>query len=434
MSDNCDEKEPKRVPFSDIAKGLNQGLESADPMRVTSLTRLARVRSVREAELKREQERLKAKLGANHPRVTAIAAKIDANRELKRDVELGLSRAATPAARPDKNGWILHGHVRDRSRQGMPNLTVGLYNERSQWVEELGYACTDKAGYFRLCPALPQKEPAESGAAGPQVFIHVLDDQGRRLYIDRRPLTPAAGRVNYREIILLGDAEPCRPPEPAPGPPETVVVPSVVGLPESDAAQAISAAGLTVGERKTRTVSDQVGLVLEQDPMAGTRAAPRTPVALVVGVAQQVEVPDVTGQSLDEAVSLMRERNLVVGTVQRRAGGRGDAILEQKPAAGTKVAAGTAIDLVVGGESERSELRPRIAELFTRDPQFEAVGLSERVLLSRFEERGLTARAQFQDLLALPDRELRDAMRLPNLPSAQIFKEILKRVLDELRR
>jgi hypothetical protein len=142
-----------------------------------------------------------------------------------------------------------------------------------------------------------------------------------------------------------------------------------------------------------------------------------------------VEVPAVIEKQLDDAVSLIQERQLVVGTVQRRADERKDIVLEQKPAAGTKVAAGTAVDLVIGGEPERGELRPRIVGSFARDPQFEEIGLSERALLNRFEERGLTDRAQFQELLALPDRELRDAMRLPNLQSAQVFKEILKRVL-----
>jgi hypothetical protein len=152
MSDNCDEKEPKRLPFSDIANGLNRGLESADPLRLAGLERLARARAVKETGFKREQERLKAKLGANHPRVAALSARIDANRELRRDVDLGLSRASTPAARPEKDKWVLHGHVRDRSPPGssQPDHRA-LQRERA--VDRKAGLCLHRQE--RLLPDLP---------------------------------------------------------------------------------------------------------------------------------------------------------------------------------------------------------------------------------------------------------------------------------------
>ncbi len=222
MIKQCDDKS---IPFGDIAKGLNQGVESADLLRTAGLTQLARVRAVKETQWQREQTRLQAKLGSEHQRVTAIATKIDANRELRRDVDLGISRAATPTVQPQENTWILHGYVRNKTRQSVPNLTVGLYDQKNQWIEELGYTCTDKNGYFQLSHARTKKESTdplttEKTAAGPQVFIHVLDKQGAPIHVDKRPLTPEPGRVDYREIILDEDATSCAPPgaaQPKPG-------------------------------------------------------------------------------------------------------------------------------------------------------------------------------------------------------------------------
>ncbi len=220
MNTGCDEKDKRRIPFSDIAKGLNQLVETADPLRVAGLERLARVRAVKETGLTREHERLKAKLGSDHPRVSALAARLEANRDLLRDVKIGIARAQTPGVSADKDAWIVHGHVRRKDRSGVPNLTVALYDcEDGEWRREFGYACTDKNGYFKLCRSRAKPtavEVAREREAQPEekkLCIHVIDSQGAHLYVDKRPLVPELGRVDYREIILGEDEAVCRPPD-----------------------------------------------------------------------------------------------------------------------------------------------------------------------------------------------------------------------------
>jgi len=57
---------------------------------------------------------------------------------------------------------------------------------------------------------------------GPEFFIHRLDKAGTHICIDKRPLTPQLGNVDYRDIILGNGT--CRPAEdattPKPGPQE----------------------------------------------------------------------------------------------------------------------------------------------------------------------------------------------------------------------
>lgn len=220
--------EQKRVSFDEIGKGLNQGLEHADPMRLEGLETLLRVRAVKDTSLAREQERLTKKYGAKHPRVQAIAAKREANRELQQDVEVAAQRARTPTVTPDPKAWTLHGYVRDAAFNGIPNLKVALYDENKRWVEEFGHACTDANGYFRLTPsrgAAPQAEEAPAAedvqetlsraAAGKpsrRFYIHVTNVDDVTLHIDDEPVTPKLGEVVYREIILGDDVEGCPPP------------------------------------------------------------------------------------------------------------------------------------------------------------------------------------------------------------------------------
>jgi hypothetical protein len=210
----------KRVSFGEIAKQLNEGLDNADTTRTTALTQLARVRAIKGVALEREQARLQAKLGAEHPRVAEMKTRIAANHDLRRDVDLGVSRAATPTVRPDPDTWTLHGHVRDGDGKGLAGLTIGLYDDKQQWLRELGHACSDKTGYFEICYKRPKNIDVVEAAStqAPQVFVHVSDKQGTLLHRDANPLTPSLGRVDYREIVVGDEDSACTPPDSTPSP------------------------------------------------------------------------------------------------------------------------------------------------------------------------------------------------------------------------
>ncbi len=221
--------EPKQVTFAEIAKGLDQGIENADPMRLAGLQTLRRVRAIKGTSLAREQARLERKYGPRHPRVQALAAKREANRELEREVEIAVQRAQTPAVQAVSDAWTLHGYVRDASFRGLSNLTVALYDEKNRWIEELGQACTDADGYFRLTvksEAGPKPDtPTESNevqeklaraAAGEaprrSAYIHVTNKDGATIYIDKEAIIPKLGEAVFREIFLDGE-DGCPPPQ-----------------------------------------------------------------------------------------------------------------------------------------------------------------------------------------------------------------------------
>lgn len=229
MSSDSDQK---RVSFNEIAQALNKGIVGADPSRAERLERLQTVRRAKTTVMERERARLSQKLGAEHPRVMELTRKIQVNQGLVRDLSAEVVRARTEVPQADKSAWILYGHVRNKKLEGVPNLTVALYDAKGNWIEQVGYACTDTNGHYKIVYRLgketvgiaPGASPGDRPTEGPQVFIHVLDQQRRHLYVDKEPLMPQLGHVDVREIILDGDAGTCIPPEPptqpTPGPPQ----------------------------------------------------------------------------------------------------------------------------------------------------------------------------------------------------------------------
>lgn len=87
--------------------------------------------------------------------------------------------------------------------------------------------------------------------------------------------------------------------------PDRPAVPDVTGKSQSAAEQAIKDAGLAVGQ-VTQQASDSVaqGNVISTDPAVGTKEQPNTVVNLVVSSgAQPVQLPNVVGESVDQATA-----------------------------------------------------------------------------------------------------------------------------------
>ncbi len=135
--------------------------------------------------------------------------------------------------------------------------------------------------------------------------------------------------------------------------PQDVVVPSVVGMTQTAAEADLAAARLATG--RVTTASSQTvaaGLVMSQSPAAGTRVASGTAVDFVVSTGPapvSIAAPDLVGMTEANARAAIAAAGLTVGTVTRTASATvpSGSVVSQNPAAGTLVASGTAVDLVV---------------------------------------------------------------------------------------
>ncbi|MFZ1324738.1 MAG: PASTA domain-containing protein [Candidatus Contendobacter sp.] len=131
----------------------------------------------------------------------------------------------------------------------------------------------------------------------------------------------------------------------------TIIVPDVVGKNANEALIAIGQAGLqsrAVSYEYSPTVAS--GYVISQAPQSGARVSPNTLVDIVVSLgSQQSTVPNVVGQSQQEAVNALENIGLTVGavTTQHSSSVPAGHVISQNPAAGVQVDLGSKVDIVI---------------------------------------------------------------------------------------
>lgn len=133
--------------------------------------------------------------------------------------------------------------------------------------------------------------------------------------------------------------------------PHLVQVPSVKFLPLHEAKKKLAEHGLTAG-KVTFQESDlyDKGVVIDQRPAMGSTVQAGTSVSLVVNKGKAtVEMIDVTGMRIEQAISRLQDLGLTVGEVEKR---YDDAVpqsrvIKQSIEQGTSVEKGSPVDLVV---------------------------------------------------------------------------------------
>jgi RHS repeat-associated protein len=132
---------------------------------------------------------------------------------------------------------------------------------------------------------------------------------------------------------------------------ELATVPDVTGMTQASAESAITAAGLTIGGiTSIPDTTTPAGQVMSQSPAPGTSVSLGAAVTLTVSLGPATTaVPNVTGLAQSAAEAAILAANLSIGEVANDysstvAPGK---VISQTPAAGSSVAQGTAVSLVV---------------------------------------------------------------------------------------
>jgi serine/threonine-protein kinase len=131
-------------------------------------------------------------------------------------------------------------------------------------------------------------------------------------------------------------------------------VPLVGGLPADEAADRLREAGFKSEQR--REFSDDVrrGRVIETTPPEGSTARKGSTVTLAVSRGKErAAVPDVVGRPRDEAERLLQDAGFKTAVSEEESEDEDPGtVLRQEPAAGTQVAQGATVDLVVAKAPE----------------------------------------------------------------------------------
>jgi TonB family protein len=150
-------------------------------------------------------------------------------------------------------------------------------------------------------------------------------------------------------VWTLSDRAPLEPPLVTP----LVTVPNFVGAQTSDVKKTSDLVKLALMMRDS--MGNQAdyfdGVVTAQSPQAGQLVPPGAQIQLTVATAV-VEVPTIVGGTLDAALRRLQEVGLRLGRTESRVVNRAKpgSVLDQTPQAGMKVAAGSAIDVIVASE------------------------------------------------------------------------------------
>jgi serine/threonine-protein kinase len=130
--------------------------------------------------------------------------------------------------------------------------------------------------------------------------------------------------------------------------PAPVPVPDVTDKTFADAKSQLEAAGFKVTRKDQESGDKPVGTVLSQDP-AGGEAPEGSTVTLTVASAQEVAVPDMTGEDVGTAVRRLSKEGFEVDqTTQAVSSPEGDGVvIDQTPKTGT-AKKGSKVTIVVG--------------------------------------------------------------------------------------
>ncbi|MEV6762960.1 Stk1 family PASTA domain-containing Ser/Thr kinase [Streptomyces sp. NPDC051105] len=308
---------------------------------------------------------------------------------------LGFARAGEPPARPlpvnepdDRVEMTSrfeappvperrHG-TRRRSRRGLVTLVVA--------VLVLFGAGTGiwyiNSGQFTEVPPLLSKTEAQATARLKEAGLdikkveHAYSDTVKRGTVISTD--PAAGkriRSNDSVTLTISDG------------PETVNVPDVQGRTQARARALLKAAGLEPG-MVTREFSDNVpkGSVISTDPGAGSERHAGTAIALVVSKGSPVDVPDVTGDDLDDARQELQEAGLKVTVSATEVTSEYDQgqVARQTPVGDARVAEGDTVTLTLSKGPEMVEV-PSVVGATVDD----ATKLLEQSGFQVKEDRGL---------------------------------------------
>ncbi len=295
--------------------------------------------TLRLSQMRAERARAVARYGETSETVANRTAQLDAATIRTDALTAEFNRTLVDPPKPDidRNQAGVYGRVIEAGAP-KPDLIVGAVDDKDEWQ---GHTCTGPRGDF-----------AFSTTANIPLRLVVTEKSGAPLYRDQTERTYAPGQVVWREIDLAITEKPCDTGEGGNGEepePELVVVPPLVGLAEADAVDTLRKEGLVRGDRSTRPDEDNVGKVVEQDPESGSEVERGSAVAIVVGVSQQILMPDVVGAPINiakEKLSQLPHQSIDIE--EEVEPNRVGIVVAQVPDKDTILTDGTQITLTVG--------------------------------------------------------------------------------------
>jgi len=183
------------VDIDALIEDVTQIDEISDRVRIAGYGLASPLLKMREAQMRREVDRVAARKGADHPEVAARTASLKRTEERRVLFDEELSRARidrVKLTRDDSAG--IYGRVAEDGKP-LENVTVIAHANN----ERVDFTCTKENGAFSM------EVPAET-----EVVISVRADDGAELYRDPKGTVLQPGEQRFKEIDMRrAPAEPC---------------------------------------------------------------------------------------------------------------------------------------------------------------------------------------------------------------------------------
>ena len=187
-------------------------------------------------------------------------------------------------------------------------------------------------------------------------------------------------------------------------PPAQVPVPNLIGKSPADAQTALTQAGLQLSaNQQTQQVTDpaQVGKVVSQSPSAGATAPPNSQVTITVGAQSNVAIPNEVGQTFDTAKQALVGQGFKVKQQQQAGSQPAGTVIDMNPSAGTQVAPGTTVTLIVSDGSQAQINLPSL------------IGMTQQAAQQLLANEGWTGSFQVTSVLGNPTQNGRITDQTP---------------------
>lgn len=234
-----------------------------------------------------ESARIKSEVGEQDPRVASFQSQLGARLNDSAALSVEADLASLKVPGVEEGGMLIHGRVTDSNDRGIGSVLVCLIDSSGVVVAGIAQRTTDLSGYFAFALSSEDvKRLVETQPAGSHVSF--FTSRGSPIFTTKTPLPSLPDRTEVVNLHLDRDTfEVLDPFKPGPGP----------------------------------------------EP-------------------QLIEVPDLIGLTQEEARAKLRDAHLTLGAVgfQPATAAQIGRVLVQKPDAGSKVAHGTSIDVVIGSE------------------------------------------------------------------------------------
>lgn len=127
------------------------------------------------------------------------------------EVVISGAQTATPPGESRKDpvaepgSWIVRGRVTDNAGKGLSGLVVSLYDKDLFFDDRLGQADTDQNGDYSL--VYRTEDFRDLIERKPDIYVKVLDQEGKTLYTSKRKIRCEAGRVEIVNIEIKKEGE-----------------------------------------------------------------------------------------------------------------------------------------------------------------------------------------------------------------------------------